>query len=220
MAIIYYGVMGEGRGHSTRARALVEALRHRHQLTLFTHDEGHRVLGECYAGTEIPVHRVFGMHYHYKKDNRVDYAAVGKDAVGALMKMEDHLRPILREIDQQRPDLVISDFEPLIQRAAQRRGIPCIQINHQHFLVVGDFKELPWRLRWRAALLRPIVELACHGQKRTIVSSFFHPPRRPGFADVLQWATALKTIPWLLVTLSVGAAGSCRESQWVNLAAI
>ena len=38
MATIFYGLSGEGRGHATRARTIVEGLRKRHKVVVFAPD--------------------------------------------------------------------------------------------------------------------------------------------------------------------------------------
>ena len=37
-----------------------------------------------------------------------------------------------------KPDLVITDFEPLLPRAARLEGVPYISIDHQHFHKCGE----------------------------------------------------------------------------------
>ena len=40
-------------------------------------------------------------------------------------------------------DLVITDFEPVLPRAARRLGIPVVSVDHQHFLLAYELRELP-----------------------------------------------------------------------------
>jgi uncharacterized protein (TIGR00661 family) len=88
--------------------------------------------------------------------------------------------------------LAITDFEPLLPRAAERCGVPYLSFDHQHFLLVNDLSRLPWLLRWKAWLLAPTVHLFYRRQRRTIVSSFYQPPLKPCVANVTQTGTLLR----------------------------
>jgi hypothetical protein len=58
MASIVYSICGEGRGHATRARTVVEGLRQRHRLTLFASGCAHDLLAPYCRAREITLHRV------------------------------------------------------------------------------------------------------------------------------------------------------------------
>ncbi len=84
-------------------------------------------------------------------------------------------------IRREKPDLVITDFEPSLPRAARRCGVPFVSLNHQHFLVVNDLSSLPPKLRWYGDFMGSVVRAYYHGQTKTIVSSFYAPPLKRGY---------------------------------------
>lgn len=192
MAKIYYGVMGEGRGHATRVRSLVEELCKEHEVTIFTYLEAYKLLSKTYEGTNVRVFEIPGLSFTYNNKNQVDYFGTFRELVKGWWRHSDYLRPIRERMRAEKPDLVITDFEPLLPRAAVREGIPIMSINHQHFLLVNDFRELPWRLQLRIEMLRPFIKSNCVGQSKTVVSSFFFAPMRPAYKDVLQVGVMLR----------------------------
>ena len=82
---------------------------------------------------------------------------------------------LCRRLEKERPDLCITDFEPLLPRAAARCKIPFISFDHQHFLSTVDLSSLPSTLRWKGELLAQFTKWFYRGQRQTIVSSFFTP---------------------------------------------
>lgn len=186
MASVFYGMCGEGRGHATRARAVIESLRGRHQITLFASDDALALLGPIYRGTDVRVVEIPGLHFAYTAAGRV---ALGRTLLGALqfqMAVGGYVRDVLPEFERGKPDLVLADFEPVLPRAARRLGVPFVSFDHQHYLVVSDFGGLPFGLRQEAALAAPCVRALYHWQVDTIVSSFYRPPLKPRWRDATQ----------------------------------
>lgn len=75
------------------------------------------------------------------------------------------------KIDKETPDLVITDFEPALPRAARQAGIPFISLDHQHFLLVSDLSKLPTDLQRHAFFMAQIVKGYCHGQVEEVLPS-------------------------------------------------
>jgi uncharacterized protein (TIGR00661 family) len=94
----------------------------------------------------------------------------------------------------ERPDLVISDFEPALPRAARQLGIPHISLNHQHFLLTYDLRSLPAWLRLRALYMGWVVRAYDSPAVARIVSSFYFPPLRRGPTDVTQIGVLLRPL--------------------------
>lgn len=185
MAKIFYSMAGEGRGHATRVRAVVEMLRHEHEITLFAPAAAYALLSATYQGTGVRVRQIPGLLFHYRK-SRIDCRRTATEAVRYLSRLPQMVDSLVRHLRSERPDLVITDFEPALPRAAKRCGIPFISLDHQHFLVVNDLSALPLKLRIHARLMAAVVRAYCSGQVETIVSSFYFPPLKPGFEGVVQ----------------------------------
>lgn len=183
MARIFYSLAGEGRGHATRVRAMVEHLRLKHEVTLFTYGDAYRLLAPLYKQTSVCVKRIRGLRLHYRRET-LDPWLTGLRAVGYLAGVLPSLvRGLCEWIRREQPDLVITDFEPALPRAARRLGVPFVSLNHQHFLVVNDLSSLPAKLRWRGDFMGALVRSYYSGQAKTIVSSFYAPPLKAAYRD-------------------------------------
>jgi uncharacterized protein (TIGR00661 family) len=186
LATIFYGMSGEGRGHAIRARTVVEALRHRHRIVLFAPDCAHALLAPLYAGTDVRVVQIPGLHFVYSKPGRVGLVGTLAASLRYAHNTGDHVEALRPEFERERPDLVIADFEPLLPRAARDHGVPFVSFDHQHYLVVNDLSSLPFPLRQQAALIAPFVRALYDWQAATIVSSFYKPPLKRRYRDATQ----------------------------------
>lgn len=192
MARIFYSMAGEGRGHAARVRALTEHLRRRHEVHLFAPGDAHTFLAPLYASTGIAngvgvrVHEIPGLGFRYDAARRMDPWRTGAAAVSYVAGLPRLVRELRRRIEDEAPDLVLTDFEPALPRAARAAGVPFVSLSHQHFLVVSDLRGLPARLRMHAAAMGALVRLWHQGQAETIVSSFYSPPLAAAHLDALQ----------------------------------
>jgi uncharacterized protein (TIGR00661 family) len=186
MGTLFYGMSGEGRGHATRARAVVEALRDQHRVVLFAPDLAYQMLAPLYAGTDVRVVPIPGVRFVYGRRGKVALLGTVGAAARFRLSIGRFVRAVLPEFEREKPDLVVADFEPILPRAARRLGVPFVSFDHQHYLVVNDLSTLPRWIRVQATLAAPFVRALYDWQVGTIVSSFYAPPLKPGFRDVVQ----------------------------------
>jgi uncharacterized protein (TIGR00661 family) len=192
MSTIFYSLAGEGRGHATRVRTIVEHLRSEHRFVIFAPGDAFDMLDPLYAGTDVRVVRIPGLGFEYDAKNALSPWRTTRGALAYIARLPKLLARLDAEFERERPALVVTDFEPSLPRAAARRGIPFVSLNHQHFLVTSDFSHLPKALQLRAAALGKVVDLYYHGQASTIVSSFCFPPLRKSRSRVVQVGPLLR----------------------------
>lgn len=170
----------------------MEALAGEHAVRLFAPGDAYPFLAPLYAGTAVRVDPLPGLCFAYTAHQRLCYPATLRRLLRYLRQLPATLDRLTAELRREQPDLVITDFEPALPRAARRCGVPFISLNHQHFLRTYDLSGLPRRLRWHAAYMAAIVGAYHSGQVETIVSSFYFPPLRPGCRRVTQVGVLLR----------------------------
>ena len=192
MSTIFYSLSGEGHGHATRARTLVEALRDDYRIVLYAPDQAYAFLTGVYDGAEVEVRYLPGIPHRYKADHSFDAPRTALTALRFFTDLPTLLRRLQREIERDGPSLVITDFEPALPRAAQRCGVPFVSLTHQHVLLVSDFGALPRRLRRYTSIMAMIVGAYYRGQAETLVSSFYFPPLKPAWRAARQVGVLLR----------------------------
>ncbi|PQO42862.1 glycosyltransferase family protein [Blastopirellula marina] len=194
MAKIFYSMSGEGRGHAARVRTMTEHLRHEHQLVLFAPNEAYDFLAPIYntpAIRGVEVRRLPGLKFYYT-DRRLDLTKSIFHGVKFLGQLRRNVRDMAEIVHSEKPDLIVSDFEPILPKAGRKCDIPVVSLNHQDFLLAYDLSSLPPVLQRWAWMMSFVVKAHHVDHAETIVSSFFKSRLRPGFDNVVQVGPLLR----------------------------
>ena len=189
MANVHISLAGEGRGHAARARTLIDSLRAHHRITVHTFGDAYDFLQPLYARTErfapmrgaiegVAVKRIPGLQFRYGPGGQLDYLRSTVAAARSLPSLAKTTRELASRLEADGADLVITDFEPTLPRAARLAGLPVIGLDHQSAFTHGDFGELPGPLRRHARLIGAVVRAWTPRPDLQISSSFYRP--RPG----------------------------------------
>lgn len=175
---IVYGVHGYGRGHATRALAVLGELSRRHELLILGG-------GEAYASIwpDFPIVRIPTLGYFYApQGRRSNWLTFRRNfsAVADLLLRGPAFQQVVEQVRDFRPDVVISDAEPWTHRAARRLRIP--RIGFDHFGIMAYCRPpMPWADRLLSLRDVFVYRRLMGRPERVIVSSFYDaPPRYPG----------------------------------------
>ncbi len=192
MATIFFSLAGEGRGHATRVRAVVEQIRDEHRVVLFAPGVAFEILSFAYGDVDdVTVYEIPGLYSQYT-GRRMSYFKTFLMGLPYYFKLGELLAWQEEIIRREQPDLIVTDFEPSLPRAAKRCGVPFISFDHQHSVVVNDISDFPWSLRLKAWFIGTFVKSYYSGQRATIVSSFYDAPLKPGYDDTIQVGVLLR----------------------------
>lgn len=195
VAKIFYSMSGEGRGHAARVRTMVERLRPEHEMVLLAPDQAYDFLAPIYNNNaetpNVEVRRIPGLRFYYTR-GRLDLSKSICCGFGFLAKLNGFAREMAETIRREEPNLVITDFEPILPKAASKTGVPVVSLNHQDFLLAYDLSTLPKTLQWYAWMMSFVVKAHHVDHAETIVSSFFTSPLRPGWENVTQVGPLLR----------------------------
>lgn len=188
MATIFCSMSGEGRGHATRMKSIVDLLKHEHRFVLYAPRDAYNFLAPLYNDVDdnVEVRRIPGMVFHYK-NRRLDLTKSIYEGFKYLnTELGDTVDQLVDAIALEQPDLILTDFDPALPRAAVRCGVPFLSLTHQHFLLAYDLSILPWHLRFHAWTMSWFVRVHYSKQELTMVSGFFFPRLKPGYEQVVQ----------------------------------
>ncbi len=177
MGRICYGVMGDARGHISRALTIAGELG-RHEF-LFIGGEKIQIMQENgYRIEMVPTAPTIIRH------NRVDTLATAAHGLVGLARMApaiSRVRAVIREFD---PQLIISDYELVSQRTSQLMGRPCVSLDNQHLLTHCRYKPPPGQKLSRFATCF-LIRYLYSGAGRFLITSFHHlPPADPACIEV------------------------------------
>jgi uncharacterized protein (TIGR00661 family) len=166
---------------------MVDELRRRHRVVVYASLDGYDLLARVYAGTDVEVRRIAGLSFIYDSAGQARTIPSTVNGVRYLAGRERHASALARALARDRTDLVVTDFEFIVPRAAEIAGIPYVSVDHQHFLTTYDLRCLPFELRLQVLIFRGCMAMACYRRQRhSVVSSFYFPPLLPNLENVTQ----------------------------------
>jgi uncharacterized protein (TIGR00661 family) len=172
MANILYGVNGEGAGHSTRAKeVLTHLVSQGHNVHVASFDRGLQNLKEDFNVTEI-----YGFRFAYV-NNRVRYKRTIAKNLLTVPQAAKSLSQLNELVEQEKINLVITDFEPLTCHIGHMRRLPVISIDNQHCLTNAEV-SYPKQYRRDAAAAKLVTKLMTPRASAYLVISFFNAPIR------------------------------------------
>lgn len=172
MARILYGVHGTGHGHAMRALTLARALP-QHEFLFICNDDAPSVLEPEFKTARLPN---IGTSF---KNYRVDFPATIRKALPPILNRGKHISEALRIIDKFQPDVCMTDLEYFVPRAAEKTGLPCLTLDHQHILTCCRH-DLPQDMAWDMAIQGLTPKWLFRPTAANLLISFYQPPVLPG----------------------------------------
>lgn len=178
---ILYGVVGEGMGHATRSRVVLEhLLAAGHEVCVVVSGRAHRFLVERFSGrANIRLHEIQGIHLVYE-ENAVDRSASLWSNLRQVPASLPHNLSIRREIlSSFRAEVVISDFESWAYFFGRTEKLPVISIDNMQIINrCRHPRSVRGGVDWHLAKLA--VKAKLPGAWHYLITSFFFPaPSRP-----------------------------------------
>lgn len=167
---IAYGVMGYGRGHATRASAVLPALMQHHDVTVYAGNDAYDAMH-----AQFPTKRIPCIGYRYNQAGRLSIPGTVKENFGVVADLlfggagSEFLND---EFTRNRPDVIISDSEAWTLAAARRFGIPTITFDHVS-IIAYCLPPLPRDLWWRGHFDGLGYRALIGKPDRLLITSFF-----------------------------------------------
>lgn len=169
MARIIYGVAGQGFGHSTRSKEIIKHLVDSgHQVLVMSYGQALFFLQKDFNVVEIP-----GLILSYK-NNKLSYWETIFKNTKLLLKQTQSWKEVSKAFKDFKPEMVITDFEPLTCLLAKQNKIPLLSIDNQHQLTNTKVSCKGHKKDLLAAQF--IIKTVVWGAKRYFVTTFYETP--------------------------------------------
>jgi uncharacterized protein (TIGR00661 family) len=172
MAKIIYGVHGTGHGHAMRALTLARHFSE-HEFLFLSHGDGAELLQGEHRVVNCP-NPVTPVRLH-----QVDIPALIKGNTKVFLKRKQLLSRVLKELEDFKPDVALTDYEFFVPQASRLVGLPCLSLDHQHVITCCSHRIPVGQLYSYLATYQSIKRLFSNGSDH-IVTSFFLPPLKKG----------------------------------------
>jgi uncharacterized protein (TIGR00661 family) len=179
---ILYGVVGEGMGHATRSRVVLEHLLGRgHQIKVVVSGRAHAFLVDRLKGcSNLSVHEIHGLSLRYF-ENRLDRSeSLFENLKSAPKGIRKNVQVYAKVAEEGfEPELVVSDFESWAALYALNHFLPVISIDNmqiinrcKHERAVIEGKGFDY------SIAKYAVKIKLPGAYHYLIASFFFPPVR------------------------------------------
>jgi uncharacterized protein (TIGR00661 family) len=173
---ILYGVVGEGMGHATRSRVVLDHLiQQGHEVHIVVSGRAKDYLAKRFEN----VHGIWGFTIEYEGNSVKKWQTVLQNLKGALSGWPQNVRQYFEIADSFAPDVVISDFESFSYLFARNHFLPVISIDNMQ--IINRCKHEPSLLAGHEEqfeLTKSIVKSKLPGSFHYLVTTFFYPPLR------------------------------------------
>ena len=173
---ILYGVVGEGMGHATRSRVILEELlRDQHDVHVVVSGRAREYLARHFAN----VHRIWGLTINYGGNRVRNLRTIVQNLRGAIAGWPANVRAYFDVLSEFRPDVVVSDFETFSYLVGKARRIPVIALDN--IQIISRCKHDPGLLAGHQPtfqMTRAFVDAKLAGCFHYLITTFFYPPLR------------------------------------------
>jgi uncharacterized protein (TIGR00661 family) len=178
--VVFYCVCGEGMGHAIRTSVMVDRIKDKYDVYIFSSDRAYEYLNSKFDN----VYEIGGFNTVYI-NNKVDNL---KTLADALRRNPTNIKVgyenLYKKAQHLHPDVIVTDFEIYATMVAKLRGIPLISLDNIHMITQTriDYpkKQFAEMLKAKSVIKTYVVNPKVH-----ILTSFFYPKIRPGKNAVL-----------------------------------
>ncbi len=169
---ILYGVPGEGMGHATRSKVIIDfLLSEKHNVFIVSSSRAFHFLNEAFPGRAIEIK---GFHFKYKNAQVSKTGTFLLNLKTAAGNLAHNLSKKLQVEKTFTPELVISDFESFSWFFARHHGLPVISIDNMQIMDRCRLDiDISKEERSNYRLAKSIVQAKVPGCDHYLISSFF-----------------------------------------------
>lgn len=171
MAKIMYGICGEGMGHVTRSKVILDYLSSKgHELKIVTSSRAYDYLHPYYAQQ---LNNVEGFHFIYRNNTISDAATFFLNLQRSPQLLLSFVKTI-KLLQEFKPNLIMTDFEPYTCHGAIVLKIPVVTIDNEHILTKTAI-AYPKNLLPDALKAKGVVRLMNPKAMHHLITTFFYP---------------------------------------------
>ncbi|GAA3520869.1 hypothetical protein GCM10022393_38970 [Aquimarina addita] len=168
---ILYGVPGEGMGHATRAKVIIQHLIRNHEIKIVSSDKAFLFLKKEFPGQTIEIK---GLRFAYEDgvvSKSKTSATILKDAPENLLKNLKKYKDLELGF---KPDIVISDFESFTYMYAKYHSLPIISIDNMQIMNRGRINiQIPKSEKTNYRIAKAVVKAKVPKCNLYVISTFF-----------------------------------------------
>jgi uncharacterized protein (TIGR00661 family) len=167
---ILYGIAGEGLGHATRSKVIIEhLLKKNHQVRIITSNKAYNFLQKIFPNI---IKKIDGFTLSIENNEVNIPKSISQNIFSIPQKLIKNSKVFLSPFEDFKPDLVISDFESLVYLYAKTHNLPIIAIDNIHIISRAKI-EYPKNQKNSFLFTKAIVSSKLPACDNYLISTFF-----------------------------------------------
>ena len=178
--IVFYCVCGEGMGHAIRSGVIIDKIKEKYDIYIFSHDRAYEYLNQKFDH----VYRIGGFNTVYI-NNKVNNL---KTLTAAIKRNPTNIKVGYQELYKKAralsPDVIITDFELYATIVSKLLQIPLISLDNIHMITQA---KIDYPKHYQAEMLKAkgVIKGYVVNPKFYIMTSFFYPKVKSGKKAVI-----------------------------------
>ncbi|MBQ2665983.1 MJ1255/VC2487 family glycosyltransferase [Methanobrevibacter sp.] len=171
--VVFYCVCGEGMGHAIRSGVIIDKIKEKYDVYIFSSDRAYEYLNSKFEN----VYKIGGFNTVYinNKVNNLQTLSNALKRNPTNMKIGyDKLYKKAREL---RPEVIVTDFEIYATMVSKLLNIPLISLDNIHMITQAKI-HYPENKRIEMLKAKGVIKTYVVKPKIHILTSFFYPPVR------------------------------------------
>ncbi|WP_405294314.1 MJ1255/VC2487 family glycosyltransferase [Methanobrevibacter sp.] len=168
--VVFYCICGEGMGHAIRSGVIIDRIREKYDVYIFSSDRAYEYLKSKFDN----VYEIGGFNTVYinnKVDNLQTLAnAIRRNPTNIKIGYEN----LYKKARELRPEVIVTDFEIYATRVAKLLDIPLISLDNIHMITQTRI-HYPYNKRVEMLKAKGVIKTYVVRPKVYILTSFFYP---------------------------------------------
>lgn len=178
--VIFYCICGEGMGHAIRSSVIIDRIKDKYDVYIFSSDRAYKYLNEKFDN----VYKIGGFNTVYI-NNKVNNT---KTLINALKRNPLNIKEIYEELYKKArklsPDVIVTDFEIYATMVSKLLSIPLISLDNIH-MITQTAIDYPPKHQGEMLKAKGVIKSYVIKPKIHILTSFFYPKIKPKKRAVL-----------------------------------
>lgn len=178
--VIFYCICGEGMGHAIRSSVIIDRIKDKYDVYIFSSDRAYKYLNEKFDN----VYKIGGFNTVYI-NNKVNNT---KTLINALkrnpLNIKEGYEELYKKARKLSPDIIVTDFEIYATMVSKLLSIPLISLDNIH-MITQTAIDYPPKHQGEMLKAKGVIKSYVIKPKIHILTSFFYPKIKPKKRAVL-----------------------------------
>lgn len=178
--VIFYCICGEGMGHAIRSSVIIDRIKDKYDVYIFSSDRAYKYLNEKFDN----VYKIGGFNTVYI-NNKVSNT---KTLINALkrnpLNIKEGYEELYKKARKLSPDVIVTDFEIYATMVSKLLSIPLISLDNIH-MITQTAIDYPSKHQGEMLKAKGVIKSYVIKPKIHILTSFFYPKIKPKKRAVL-----------------------------------